>query len=150
MRHQNGLTLVELLITAAIIAVLAAIAVPAYQDHTTRAQLADAHATLGATRTRLEQYYQDNRSYPPQCGAAAGTLPAFIMPANTTYFSYACVAGATAGQTFFLSASGIAGRAVGFTFAVDENGGRSTTAVPTGWSAPSPNNCWVTKRGGVC
>jgi type IV pilus assembly protein PilE len=60
------------------------------------------------------------------------------------------VAGATAGQTFFLSASGIAGRAVGFTFAVDENGGRSTTAVPTGWSAPSPNNCWVTKRGGVC
>ena len=150
MCHQKGMTLIELLITVAIVAILAAVAVPAYQDYTVRAQLADAHATLGATRTRLEQYYQDNRSYPPQCGAAAGTLPAFVMPANSTYFSYACAAGATAGQTYLLSASGIAGRAVGFTFRVDETAARSTTAVPSDWAQPSPNNCWVTKKGGVC
>jgi type IV pilus assembly protein PilE len=148
--QQRGVTLIEVLVTCAIVAVIAAIALPAYQDYVVRGRLADAHAALGAGRTRLEQYYQDNRSYPPQCGATAAGLPAFVLP-TSTYFTYACAAGATAGQTFLLTATGIAGGGTnGFAFRVDENGNRSTVSVPAGWSLPATNNCWVVKKGGVC
>jgi type IV pilus assembly protein PilE len=39
----------------------------------------------------------------------------------------------------------------GFTFTIDQSGAK-TTVVPSGigWTAPSPNNCWVTKKGGLC
>ena len=56
--RQRGVTLIELLIVVAIAGIIAAVAMPAYQDYVMRGKLADAHAILGATRTRLEQYYQ--------------------------------------------------------------------------------------------
>lgn len=149
-RTQRGVTLIELLITAALIGVLAAIAVPAYRDYVTRGKLTDAHSMLSGTRVRLEQFYQDNKSYPQACGGAA-TLPAFTMPAATNYFTFSCAAGATAGQNYNLDATGVTAAGTGgFQFRITEANGRSTVAVPTGWTLPATNNCWVTKKGGLC
>ena len=150
--RQHGVTLIELLIVVAIAGIIAAVAMPAYQDYVMRGKLADAHSILGATRTRLEQYYQDNRSYPVNCGGTAAGLPALTnFPPTSTYFTYGCASNGTAGQTFLLTASGT-GATAGFGFTIDDQGNRATSAVPpsTAWSRPSPNTCWVQKKGGIC
>ncbi|MBX9964565.1 MAG: prepilin-type N-terminal cleavage/methylation domain-containing protein [Burkholderiales bacterium] len=147
-RNQTGVTLIELLIVAALIGILGAIAVPAYRDYVIRGKLTDAHSILSGTRVRMEQYYQDNKSYPTWCGGAAG-LAAFTAPASTQYFSFTCAAGATAGQNYTMSATGIAGGGTGgFTYTITEANVRATTAVPTGWTTSA--TCWVIKKNGSC
>jgi type IV pilus assembly protein PilE len=151
MKRQSGVTLIELLVACAIVGILGAVAVPAYRDYIIRGKLTDAQAMLGATRVRLEQYFQDNRSFPAACGATATTLPPFTLP-TSQYFTYACAAGATAGQTYQLDAVGIEAQGTGgFTFRIDDQAVRSTVAVPTaaGWSVPA-TNCWVVKKPSNC
>lgn len=148
MVQQRGVTLMELMITVAIIGILGAIALPAYRDYVIRGHLADAHAVMGATRTRLEQYYQDNRSYPGFCGGTGGSLPAFTTPTSDK-FTYTCAVRATAGQDYVLTATGTSGGpTVGFTYTVDDRGQRATTAVPTGWATNA--QCWVNKKPNGC
>lgn len=147
-RNQTGVTLIELLIVAALVGILGAIAVPAYRDYVIRGKLTEAHSILSGTRTRMEQYYQDNKSYPTWCGGAAG-LAAFTAPASTQYFTFSCAAGATAGQNYTMSASGIAaGGTGGFTYTITEANARATTAVPSGWTTST--TCWVIKKNGSC
>jgi type IV pilus assembly protein PilE len=147
--RQGGLTLIEILIAVAIVSILASIALPAYRDYVLRGKLTDAQAQLSATRARLEQYFQDNRSYPPQCGGTAAGLPAFTLPAATNYFTVTCAAGATVGQTYTLTATGNAGGGTGgFTYTLDDQGTRNTTAVPTGWQ--TRNGCWVNRKPNAC
>lgn len=146
-RNQTGVTLIELLIVAALIGILGAIAVPAYRDYVIRGKLSDAHSILSGTRVRMEQYYQDNKAYPPWCGSAATAT--FTAPAATQYFTFTCAAGATAGQNYTMSATGIAGGGTGgFTYTITEANVRATTAVPTGWTTST--TCWVVKKNGSC
>ena len=79
MDRTTGFTLVELMIVVAIIAILAAIAVPSYNDYVTRSKLQEAHTNLAAARVNMEQYYQDNRVYTTApgsgaCGIAGGNV----------------------------------------------------------------------------
>ena len=62
-RPSQGFTLIELMITVAIVAILAAIAYPNYRNYVIRGQLVDATQGLSAVRANMERYYQDNRSY---------------------------------------------------------------------------------------
>ncbi|MBF0283243.1 MAG: type IV pilin protein [Magnetococcales bacterium] len=59
----EGFSLIELLIAMAIIGVLAAIAVPQYQDSARKTRRADAHAALLQVASRMERYYYANNSY---------------------------------------------------------------------------------------
>jgi type II secretion system protein G len=61
----KGFTLIELLIVVAIIAILAAIAIPNYQAAQTRSKVTKAQAELKTLATGLESYYVDNNDYPP-------------------------------------------------------------------------------------
>ena len=59
---QQGFTLIELMIVVAIIGILAALAVPAYQDYTIRAKVSEAASLSGAAKTAVEVYYSETGS----------------------------------------------------------------------------------------
>ena len=142
MKQSRGFTLVELLVVVAVIGILAAIAVPQYSDHVMRSKIAEATATLSEHRVRMEQYFQDNRTYVGAC--AAGT----VAPTPTgRYFTYAC--SNLAATTYTVTATGVASQGMnGFVYTINQANARATTGVPTGWATNT--NCWVTKKGGVC
>lgn len=56
-KTQQGFTLIELMIVIAIIGILAAVALPAYQDYTVRAKMAEPMALLGEAKTTISEYY---------------------------------------------------------------------------------------------
>ncbi len=61
---QQGFTLIELMIVVAIIGILAAIAIPAYQDYTQRAQVGEGFAMVSGAKTAIAEFAQTNGSYP--------------------------------------------------------------------------------------
>ena len=65
MKKQQGFTLIELMIVVAIIGILAAIAIPAYQDYTIRAQVSEGLSLSGGAKAAVTEYFQDTGGFPP-------------------------------------------------------------------------------------
>ena len=146
MRKPRGFTLVELLITVVVVSILAAVALPSYTAYVKRGKIQEATTNLLTMRTKLEQYYQDNRRYDGAC--AAGTVAP--LPANQKYFTISCAFAASPSQTYTVTATG-QGDLAGFTYTINQANVRQTTAVPDPtWASATPVNCWVTKKGGQC
>ena len=61
---QQGFTLIELMIVVAIIGILAAIAIPAYQDYTIRAQVSEGLNLSGGAKAAVTEFYQDRGAWP--------------------------------------------------------------------------------------
>jgi len=68
---QKGFTLIELMIVVAIIGILAAIAIPAYQDYTIRAQVTEGLTMAGPAKTSIAEYFASNGTTPAN-NATAG------------------------------------------------------------------------------
>ena len=138
----RGFTLVELMIVVAVIGILAAVAIPTYRDHVTRARITEAVSALSDMRVRMERHFQDTRSYAGAC--VAGTQAP--TPAATTGFTFACD---NLGQvTYIVRATG-QGPMAGFTYEIDQDNVRRTMAVPADWALPAIN-CWALNKGGGC
>ncbi len=137
MKTNKGFTLLELLMVVAVVAVLASISIPAYNDYTIRGKLAEGMSALSDGRVKMEQFFQDNRTY------AGGPAPA-----ATSTFTYA--AGNLSATTYTITATGN-GRVLGFVYTIDQNNVKSTTAARAGWAAAAmPTSCWIARKGGIC
>lgn len=140
-RFVKGFTLIEVMITVAIVAILAAVALPNYSNYITRSRLVEATDALSAGHTRMEQHFQDNRGY------TSAPVCANPSPLNTKTFTVTCPE-ATAGA-FRLLATGT-GSMAGFTFTINQNRVRTSNHTASGWSTGGSVNCWVTKKGQSC
>jgi type IV pilus assembly protein PilE len=147
MRRHAGFTLLELMVVIVIIAILAAIGYPSYTDYIRRGKIAEALSTLADTRTKMEQYFLDNRTY---VGADAANMPcnAAVLSNGKKYFAYTCPTLNATQYTIQAAGVGTEGMAP-FVYTIDQQNVRASTVTGlSGWS--SNPNCWVTKKGGVC
>jgi type IV pilus assembly protein PilE len=152
LHRARGFTLIELMITVAIIAVVAAVALPNYIDYVTRSKLVEATSSLADMRVRLEQYYAANHRYPESCAApAAGHAPAgsIYLPVGNQFFAITCALTPTA---YTVTATGDARQDMaGFIYTIDQGNNRQTASLPPGWSgAGESSTCWVTRKNGDC
>lgn len=132
----------ELMVTVAIIGILAAVALPSYSTYVIRGKIPEATANLATKQVKMEQLFQDYQSYQP-----AGVATACDSDTTTSKsFDFSCSAQSATAYT--LQAVGKSSMS-GFTFTVDQNNVKKTVAVPTGWTLPS-TNCWATDKGGSC
>jgi type IV pilus assembly protein PilE len=141
--------LIELMVTVAIVAILASVAYPAYRDYVIRGQLVNATNGLATVRANMERHFQDNRDYRTvTAGATTFTTPCAVAQAQRTFgnFVVQCATNQPTATTYILEAVGN-GPVNGFTLTVNQADARSTTA-PTGWG--SCTTAWILRRGQAC
>jgi len=116
-RVQQGFTLIELMIVVAIIGILAAVALPAYQDYTIRARVSEAVLATSQCRTAISEIYQS---------AAAGT----VIGAN----NWGCGEGSTTTQyvaTIGTDANGVVTVTTSANTGLGAAAGKTMTLTPT-------------------
>ena len=91
---QKGFTLIELMIVVAIIAILAAIAIPAYQNYLIRAQVSEGAVLADGAKTPITEYYSNTGKFPSKNASAGLALASSI----TGKYVAQVDAGATNGQ----------------------------------------------------
>jgi type IV pilus assembly protein PilE len=139
--RQRGFTLIEVMITVAIVAILAAIALPAYTAYIQRSRVPVGLDALSSMATRMEQYYQDTGNYAKDGGCAIAP-PADGTVAN---FTFTCALVGDAGQAFLITATG-SGPLAGYEYTINQAGARATTDHPKNAGTMT---CWSI-RGGTC
>lgn len=133
----SGFSLIELMITVAIVAILAQIALPSYASYIKRSKVPPGLDALSAYAVRMEQYYQDNAGY------GTGSTCGVSLPTGVSNFSISCTVPGAGRYT--ATATGT-GPLDGYAYTIDQSGTRRTTGHPNG--VPS-GNCWSI-RGASC
>ena len=138
---QKGFTLIELMIVVAIIGILAAIAIPAYQNYTIRAQVTEGLSLADGWKTGISEYYAQNGTM-PTCTSTTGGAGCIAAAAASTGKYVSSVTIVTGGiQVTYSNAGGfqanakINGQTLGLTPYLGANGDVvwvcGTAAIPT-------------------
>lgn len=143
-KASRGFTLIELMIVVAIVAILAAVAVPAYQNYIRRGQLQEGFSQMSAFQLKVEQHYQDNRSYKDTADDTKCPT-GLVGNLKSNHFTFSCVLGGNK-QSYVLSATGRA-TALGYNYSIDQLNTRKTTMFAG--TAQTTLNCWA-DRAAAC
>ena len=142
---QRGFTLIELMITVAVIGLLAAVAYPSYQSSVLKSRRSEAKAALTDAAQRLERYYTENNKYEGAkfCSAGAGcTVAAKVFEDRSENGHYALdFANAPTVTAFTAVATPQGAQAADVlcgAFTLNEAGLRGVT----GTAAADPSKCW--------
>jgi type IV pilus assembly protein PilA len=130
---QRGFTLIELMIVVAIIGILAAIAIPQYQDYTIRARVAEGVNLASAAKTAVSEFFNDRRVYPTNADAAGFTV------ATSTYVTEVDIDSSAAGVICVsLSANTALGGAASSAFRLSPVANANNSAVEWACQAGCP------------
>lgn len=134
MQRHSGFSLVEIMVAVAIMGILSAIAIPAYQDYVKSGYATEAPSNLANCRVQAEQFYQDNFTY---TGITCN-------PTEAKYFDYT-VENVTA-TTYTLRATGKSAQSMGgFEFTVNQDNVKTSK-----YDGTVGSSCWLTSSGGTC
>jgi type IV pilus assembly protein PilE len=133
-RHQEGFTLIELMITVAVVAILAAVAYPSYLNSVRKSHRADAKTALTTAAQQMERYMTENGKY---TGASAGTT--FSATSENGYYTLSFAKGYPTSTTFKIQAVPTGSQASDScgTFTIDEMGTRDVTG-----GTLTASDCW--------
>ena len=122
-KFQKGFTLIELMIVVAIIGILAAVAIPSYQDYTARAQVSEGMSLTSQFKTTLAEYFADEGTYDAvDIANMGGTTTGKYV--DTITFENNADGTITVVATF--KTAGVAAAIQGSTFAIDTGDGGKT------------------------
>jgi len=159
LKRNRGFTLLELMIVVVIVAILAAVALPSYNDYVLRGYITQATNTLSADRIAMEQFYQDNRAYTttgafttPCGGGGQNDVTTAILNAFTITCVITTPAGQPANSGYTITATGGKIKSTtNFVYTIAQDGSQVTTNLGGTWApVPAPNTCWVIKKGQTC
>ena len=111
-RIQQGFTLIELMIVVAIIGILAAVALPAYQDYTVRAKISEVILAASGMKNNVAEFFQVN-SRMPQTNSISVTTQASKYVNTVTYSQTNTGVGVITAATQTAAASGLPANATG-------------------------------------
>ena len=134
-KAQQGFTLIELMIVVAIIGILAAVAIPAYQDYTARAQATEAVELMGGLKTPLAEWYSDKGAWPSSLASVGATTSGKYTSAITISSSSNTAPGSITLQAMF-AASNVNSNLTSKTVTLSTANGGSAWTCATGGSAP--------------
>jgi len=147
-----GFTLIEVMVTVAIIGILSAIALPMYGNYIIRGKLVAGTNALAALRAQMEQYYQDNRQYTSVSASIVSPCLAATTASTSNTFAVGCTAASSklTDTTYVLTATG-SGPTAGTVYTVDQYNNMSTLHLPNSWGdLPSNHACWLMRKGDSC
>lgn len=137
----QGFTLIEVMIVVAIVAVLAAIALPNYSDFVKRGKIIEATSALSDLRTRYEQFFLDNRTYVGGC--------LVIKPIVNTARAFDVDCGGESATTYSGTATGKTTEGMDlFTYTINQANAKTSIIGAPGWSGNG--TCWAIRKDGSC
>jgi type IV pilus assembly protein PilE len=145
-RQHRGFTLIEVMITVAIVSILAMVALPNYRDYILRGQLANATNGLATLRAQMERHFQDNRTYASTGSFTTPCASTDATPRTFGNFVVSC-SGTPSATAFTLQAVG-SSTANGFTYTITESDVHATTAAPSGYRTCASK--WLLRKGDSC
>lgn len=130
-QQRSGFTLVELMVVAVIVAILAAVAIPMMMANVKRAKATEADTGCGAVRTALRVYFAEHQAYPAGTDAAVTTITGVgANDMDGVYFSTPDYTFTTSGNNYTIKCTGNSGgstapkkaEAAGIVVTLDQNG----------------------------
>jgi type IV pilus assembly protein PilE len=123
MQTTKGFTLIEVMITVAIVAILASVAIPSYSTFIKQGKLSEGTTALSEVQVKMESFYQNLYNYGTgTCGVPNGTFKNFTLSCALT----------NSGQGYTFTATGI-GAVAGTVYTINQSGTKSTNGTKACW-----------------